>query len=429
MNARVFVVDGVRTPFLGRRPESGSFSPADLAVWAGRALLSRSPVRPERVDEMILGCMTPPLGDGHIARTVALRLGLGMDAQAFSVQRQGASGLQALSCAYDRLSAQRTHLVVAGGTDVAHIASMRRTLGLRGVARLYAAKFGPRRLAPLYDFLSSKLRSAPSPPFDVGHFVGQGIGGRGAEIIAQRFGINRLAQDRYAAQSHERAASAWKAGRFDGEVEAIYGSNGAFYVADDAVRAGVTFEQLAELPALFDPPYGTVTAGNSAVMVDGAALLLLASEAAVKRFGLTVMAEIVGYAWAGVDPARRRLGMVHAIAKLLRAHNLKLGDLAHIELNEESSAHVLACQSACAADDYAHDELHREAPLGVIDPARLNPHGGALAMGHSFGASGARLALHVARSLQEQQGALGVVALCAGGGDAGAMLIRGGFVS
>ncbi len=427
MSARVFIVDGSRTPFLKARNEPGPFSAADLAVMAGRALLARQSFRAEDLDEVILGCVIAAPDEANIARIVGLRLGTGPAVPAFTVQRNCASGLQAIASAFDRISSGRAHLILAGGTEAMSRAPIQWNIAMsRWLARFLRAKNVEQKLKSLADFRLSHLKPVFSLLLGLSDPVVGLSMGQTAEIVAHRFAIGRVAQDSFALQSHQRLARAQEAGVLQNEIEAVYESNGKFHTEDDGVRPDTTLEKLAQLKPVFDRHYGTVTSGNSSQITDGAALLVLASETMVKRERLPVLGEILDHAWAGVDPAQMGLGPVHATAKLLTAHKLGMDDIAQFELNEAFSAQVLACQAAFASADYAREELALDAPLGAIDPARLNPQGGAVALGHPVGATGARLVLHLARSLQTQPGALGLATLCIGGGQGGAMLVRAG---
>ncbi len=430
MTARVFIVDGARTPFLKVRDEPGPFSAADLAVAATRALLARQPFDAEDLDQVILGCVIAAPDEANIARIVGLRVGTGFAVPAYTVQRNCASGLQAVASAYDDIRAGRAHLVLAGGTEAMSRAPIQWNMAMsRWLARLYRAKTPARRLRALADFRLGHLRPVFSLLLGLRDPVVSLSMGQTAEIVAHRFHIERLAQDSYALQSHQRVAASQADGLLRDEVEPLYGSRGESYGQDDGVRPDTDLEKLGRLKPVFDRRFGGVTSGNSSQITDGAAVVLLASEAMVQRRRLPVLAEIVDHAWAGVDPAQMGLGPVHATAKLLHAHGLSIEDLRHVELNEAFSAQVLACQAAFASPAYAKEELGLDAPLGAIDPARLNPHGGAVALGHPVGATGARLVLHLARSLRDQPGAFGLATLCIGGGQGGAMLIRGGGAS
>ncbi|MDA8389900.1 MAG: acetyl-CoA C-acetyltransferase [Gammaproteobacteria bacterium] len=425
MTARVFIVDGARTPFLKARNEPGPFSAAELALIAGRALMSGQAVQASDLDHVILGCVIPAPDEANIARIVGLRLGTGVAVPAFTVQRNCASGLQALATAFDQIRAGRAHLVLAGGTEAmsrapiqwngsmsAWLAQMRRAR--TPIARARALmRLRPAHLRPVFSLLLGL-----SDPV-VGLSMGQT-----AEIVAARFGIDRRAQDAYALESHQRVLRAQEQDGFRDEIETAYEPTGRYHAQDDGVRADSDLEQLARLKPAFERPFGSVTSGNSSQITDGAALLLLASEEAVYRHDLPVIAEILDHDWAGVDPAQMGLGPVHATARLLARQQLRIDDMAHVELNEAFAGQVLACQAAFASAAYARDELGLDQPLGAIDATRLNPDGGAIAIGHPVGATGARLVLHLAKALRRRGGGLGLATLCIGGGQGGAMLVR-----
>jgi acetyl-CoA C-acetyltransferase len=421
--ARVFVVDGARTPFLKAR-NPGPFSAADLAVGCGR------PFAPDQLDEVIVGCVIPAADEANIARIIALRLGCGKRVPAQTVQRNCASGLQALASAAERIRLGEAHLILAGGTEAMSRAPVQwnlamatwlsglmqsRSLGQRMRAML---KFRPSQLQPVYALLLGL--TDPVVKLSMGQT---------AEILANRFAISRDAQDAYALQSHRRLAAAFDAGHMADEVEPLYDTGGRYYFEDTGLRRDTDLAQLAKLRPVFDPKYGQVTSGNSSQVTDGAAMLVLASEDAVKRYQLPVLGEWLGHAWAGVDPSQMGLGPVHAVAQLLTRHHVKMQDLTQMELNEAFAAQVLACQAAWDSVDYARTELGLDSPLGAMDPERLNPDGGAISSGHPVGASGARLVLHLYKSLKRRGGGLGVTTLCIGGGQGGAMLARVGGVN
>ncbi len=419
----VYVVDGSRTPFLKARGQPGPFSAADLALGAGRPLLARQPFEPDAFDEVILGCVMPGPDEANIARVVALRLGCGKRVPAWTVQRNCASGMQALDCAWHHIATGRSDLVLAGGTE-----SMSRApvlLGLDMVGWLGAwngaksvgarlkllARLRPAHFRPVIGL----LRGLTDPV--VGLSMGQT-----AENLAWRFGITREAMDEFALRSHQRLAQALDEGRL-GEIETVYDTAGRFYEHDDGLRRDSAMEKLARLKPVFDRPFGLVTAGNSAQVTDGAALLILASEDAVAEHGLPVMGRIEDCQWAGVDPAEMGLGPVHAVARLLRRHRLSMERIDYWEINEAFAAQVLAVLAAWRDKDYCRAELGRRTPLGEVDPERLNVDGGGISLGHPVGASGARIVLHLLHVLQRTASRRGIATLCIGGGQGGAMLL------
>ncbi|UCH53233.1 MAG: acetyl-CoA C-acetyltransferase [Pseudomonadota bacterium] len=421
----VYVVDGARTPFLKARGEPGPFAAADLAVAAARPVLARLPFAPSEIDEVIVGCVIPAADEANIARIIALRLGCGKHVPAYTVQRNCASGLQALASAAERIALGQAHLVLAGGTEAMSRAPIQWNHAMSGwLAQMMRAKSLSGRAQALVRFKLSYLQPVYALLLGLTDPLVKLNMGQTAEILAQRFGISREEQDAYALQSHQRLAAAFDDGSLAGEVEPLYDTRGNVALEDNGLRRDSDMQQLAKLKPVFDRKYGVVTSGNSSQVTDGAAMLMLASEEAVKRHNLPVMGELKGHAWAGVDPSQMGLGPVHAVARLLAARKIQMNDLKHLELNEAFAAQVLACQAAWASGDYARDELGLDAPLGSMDPARLNPQGGAIACGHPVGASGARIVLHMLHALRRAGGGMGVATLCIGGGQGGAMLVE-----
>jgi len=422
---RVFVVDGARTPFLKARGSLGEFSAADLAVAAARPVLARLPFQPSAFDEVIVGCVIPAPDEANIARLIALRLGCGKSVPAYTVQRNCASGLQALSNARERIALGNAHLILAGGTEamsrapiqwnaamVTWLAGMMRARN--PIQRLGAiARFRPAQLKPVFTLLLGL--TDPLVKLNMGQT---------AEVVAHRFGIGRERMDEYALASHQRLSAAYDAGHMNDEITHLYDSRGNVYFEDTGLRRDTDMAQLAKLKPAFDRKYGQVTSGNSSQVTDGAAMLVVASEQAVKEYNLPVLGELLGDAWAGVEPGQMGLGPVHAVAKLLKQFNLKMTDLAQMELNEAFAAQVLGCQAAWDSADYCRTELGLDAPIGKMDATRLNPEGGAVAIGHPIGASGARITLHLLRSLKRKGGGKGIATLCIGGGQGGAMLVN-----
>ncbi len=245
--------------------------------------------------------------------------------------------------------------------------------------------------------------------------------GQTAENLAWRFGLNRRQMDEFAAESHRRALAGRAAGHF-GEIVPLIDAQGKVYAEDDGVREDSTVERLAKLRPVFDKPYGNITAGNSSQISDGAALLLLASEQAVERWQLKPIGRIVDSQWAGLDPAMMGLGPVHAATPILQRHGLGLNDLDAWEINEAFAAQVLACLAAWQDESYCREQLGLDGPLGTLDTAKLNADGGAVAIGHPVGASGARIVLHVLHRLTPGQ--KGMATICIGGGLGGAMLVE-----
>jgi acetyl-CoA C-acetyltransferase len=426
MHQSIHVVDGTRTPFLKARNRPGPFAASDLAVQAGRELLLRQRFAPTDLDEVILGCASPSPDEVNIGRVVALRMGCGKKVPGWTVMRNCASGMQALDSAIANIRGGRSDLVLAGGVDALSRAPLlysdRMVLWF---ARFSAAKtFGEKagaflRLNPaaLFTPIIGIVKGLTDPM--VGLLMGQT-----AENLAFRFGITRREMDEFSAKSHQRVLAAQKDGHFTGEIAPLFDGEGNLYEKDDGVREDSTPANLAKLKPFFDRKYGNVTAGNSSQITDGAAWLVLASDTAVAKYQLPVLGTILDSEWAGLDPAQMGLGPVHAATPLLKRHGLKLDDIDAWEINEAFAAQVIACLRAWADDAYCRAELGQDGPLGKLDEAKLNVDGGAIALGHPVGASGARIVLHLLNVLKRTKAKRGIAAICIGGGLGGAMLVE-----
>jgi acetyl-CoA C-acetyltransferase len=420
----VYVVDGSRTPFLKARGRLGPFPAAELAVQAGRALLARLPIEPAQLDEVILGCVMPGPDEVNISRVIALRLGCGKKVPAWTVQRNCASGMQALDNAAMNIATGRSDLILAGGVEsMSHAPILLNEHMVNWLADFNGAKSVGQKIKAISQLRGKHLtpvigllRGLTDPV--VGLSMGQT-----AENLAYRFGITRDQMDAFAVESHRRLARAQDEKHLP-EVEAIYDTRGKVYLADDGLRRDSSVEALAKLKPVFDRPVGKVTAGNSAQVTDGAALLLLASEAALNKYQLPVLGRIVDVEWAGLDPAQMGLGPAHAMAPILKRHRFKPDKIDYWEINEAFAAQVIACTEAWKDADYCKNELGYREPIGEIDYSRLNVDGGGVSMGHPVGASGARIVLHLLQVLKRTGTKRGMASLCIGGGQGGAMLVE-----
>lgn len=422
----VYIVDGSRTPFLKAKGKPGNFAAVDLALGCARPLLARQPFSAEQLDEVIVGCMMPGPDEANIARVIALRLGCGKKVPAWTVQRNCASGMQALDSAAADISLGRANLVLAGGVEaMSHSPVLLNNEMVGWLGRLAMSKkpldklktfaaLRPHYLKPIIGL----LRGLTDPV--VGLSMGQT-----AENIAHRFNIDRLAMDTFAVRSHQRLASAQESGVLK-EIEALYDRNGHVFLNDDGVRTDSSVERLAKLRPVFDRQFGNVTAGNSAQITDGAAMLLLASEEAVKEFKLPVMGKLLDSHWAGLEPAQMGLGPVHSITPILQRNELSLNDIDYWEINEAFAAQVLGCLAAWQDESYCKDELGLDGIMGTLDQNKLNIDGGGVSLGHPVGASGARIVLHLLSVLERNKAKRGIASLCIGGGQGGAMLIERG---
>lgn len=420
----VFIVDGSRTPQLKAGGPPGPFRASDLALMAARQLLQRMPFDASALDEVIFGCVSSGPDEANIARVVSLRLGCGEQVPAFSVQRNCASGMQALDNAALDIASGKAELVLAGGAEamshhpvllnnamVAWLAHWNRARGpgarLKALKKLKLSHFKP---------IVAILHGLTDPV--VGLSMGQT-----AEQLAADFNISREQMDRYAMRSHQRLAAAMENGHLQ-EIVPLYDNQGNVYTADDGVRPDSTLEKLARLKPVFDRPIGTVTAGNSAQITDGATCLLLASGKAVERRQLPVLGRILDSQWAGLDPARMGLGPVYAMAPILQRQQFDSTDIDYWEINEAFAAQILACLQAWRDADFCTGTLKLPKAFSAIPEERLNIDGGGISLGHPVGASGARIVLHLLKVLERKQARRGMASLCIGGGQGGAMLLE-----
>ena len=425
MTREVFIVDGARTPFLKARTGPGPFSAADMATAAGSALLLRQPFAPEQLDEVILGCASPAADEVNIGRVVALRMGCGDAVPGWTVMRNCASGMQALDSAAANIRLGRSELVLAGGVDALSHAPL---LFSEAMTRWLANWFATRNVGQKLRALKSLPLRHLAPVVGImkgltDPVIGQ-LMGQTAENLAFKFGITRAEMDAFAVHSHQRVVAAQDAGHYADEIVPLIGRDGTVFAADDGVRHDSSVEALAKLKPFFDKKYGRITPGNSSQISDGAAWLVLASAAAVERHGLQPRGRIVDSQWAALAPAQMGLGPVHAAMPILQRHGLAPNDLDVWELNEAFAAQVIACLRAFDDDDYCRQHFGVEAAPGAPDTARLNVDGGAVALGHPVGASGARIVLHLLNVLHRTGGQRGLASICIGGGQGGAMLVE-----
>lgn len=419
----VYVVDGARTPFLKMKSEPGAFSASDLAVACGKELLARQPFTPDKFEHVVIGCAGPSEEEANIARIIALRLGCQNQVPAFTVQRNCASGLQAIDSAQELIREGRADLVLAGGTEAMSRAPLLLSSKMvHWMAKMRSSKSAGAKLQALLKFRPSYLTPVIALLKGLTDPVVNMNMGQTAQELAFRFGISRKEMDQFAMHSHLRALNAQKESLFD-EIAILYGNDGAVLEQDDGVRADSSIDKLAKLKPVFEK-FGSITAGNSSQISDGAALVILASEKAVRKYQLPVLAKIVDIKWAALDPAVMGLGPVHAMTPLLKENNLSLNDIDHIEINEAFAAQVIACVKAWDDESYCKEFLNLSSKIGEVNTEKLNPEGGAIALGHPVGASGARLVLHCARMMQKNNTNLAMASLCIGGGQGGAILLE-----
>ena len=420
----VWILGGVRTPFARAGTVLRHLSVVELGRLAAGELLARHELDPVRLDEVILGNCAQPAEAANVARVIALRAGIPERVPGLTVHRNCASGMESVGLAAERIQLGRARLVLAGGVEsmsqIPLLFPPEFAVWLEGLAR---AKHPLARLRAALRFRPALLRPRPAL-LDALHDPVCGLGmGETAEILAREFDLGRELQDGFALLSHERAVAARE--RLREEIVPVFPPPACELVRDDAgPREGQTLEQLARLRPFFDRRNGTVTVGNACPVTDGAVALLVGGEEAAGDWPSPPLGRVRAWAVAGLSPRRMGLGPVHAIARVLDETGLTLGDFDLFEINEAFAAQVLACLEAAKSAPFARAELSRERALGEIPLERLNVNGGAIALGHPVGASGARLLLTLLLEMRRRGAKRGLAALCVGGGQGAAFVLE-----
>lgn len=421
----IAVVEGVRTPFVKAFGVLAEVPAHELGRRVTQSVLDRAEVRPEQVDQVIFGNVATPPDAPNVARVIALRAGIPQDRIAHSVHRNCASGMEAITTAAQLLQLGEAKTIVAGGTEsMSQIPLLvsREATGL--LLQLSKARSWWPKLRTLLRIRPRHFRPVPGVQLGLTDPVCGLLMGETAEVLAEEFHISREEQDRYALQSHLRAVAAQRNYVLDQEITPIFLETARQEVKEDiGPRPDQTLQALAKLKPFFKPE-GRVTVGNSCMLTDGAAAVVLMPGEAARAEGRTPLGYLRAYTFVGCDPRRMGLGPVFATSKLLESTQLRLQDIDLIELNEAFAAQVLACERAFTSDEFARKELGRTAALGEIDRERLNRNGGAIALGHPVGATGTRLVITLLSELRRRGLHRGLATLCVGGGQGAALLLE-----
>lgn len=428
---RLVIVDGVRTPFCKMGSDLARFGADELGRIAVSALLTRTGLDPARLDEVIFGCVGQPAEAANIARVIALRAGVPAHVPAMTVHRNCASGLESLTTAYERMAAGRGSIYIVGGTEsMSQAPLLFKYSTAEKFAKLARARSTGQKLQALAAFRPSDFQPRIGLQLGLTDPVCGLNMGETAELLAREHGISRELQDAFALESHLRAVAAKD--RLAAEICPVFpagagaGSRARQSVVetDNGPRPGQTMEALARLKPVFDRCHGTVTAGNASQITDGAVALLVMTEDKAVELGFRPLGALTGYAYAGCDPARMGLGPVFAIAKAEEKLGLTLDHADLVELNEAFAAQALAVLKCLKSEDFARQHLGRTRHLGKVDKERLNVNGGAIALGHPVGATGARLILTSLKELERRQAKRALVSLCVGGGQGAAIWLE-----
>ena len=422
---RVAVVTGLRTPFAKSGTVYGHLSALDLGKLVVAELVQRSGIDPASVQEVVFGNVIPSVKAPNIAREIVLGTGLPRKIPGYTVGKACASANQAITAAADMIFRGYADTVVAGGAE-----------SLSDIPILFSKNFSDALVsASKQKSMGGKLGAftkirpkdlAPDAPAIAESTTGLTMG-ESAEKMAKENGITREAQDKFALQSHQRAAAATASGRFKDEVMTVVVPPQFDNIVenDNLIRGDSTLESMAKLRPVFDRKYGTITAANASPLTDGAAAVLLMSEEKAKSLGLKPIGFLRSYAYAATDPFDQLLqGPVFALPTALERAKLELKDIGVIEMHEAFAAQVLSNIQWMGSKKIAEQKLNRPEPIGDIDPEKINRTGGSIALGHPFGATGARIVTTVCNELQKTGEQYGLVTVCAAGGIGVAMVLE-----
>ena len=423
-NGKAVVVDGARSPFV---KSFGAFEDCDALELVSRVvdgLVRRTLLDPKELDEIACGVVLPQPKNPNVARDAVLNLGLPGHIHGYTLNRACASSLQTIADAAKTIAFGQPHFILAGGVEVlSDVPIVYSKSARKFLVKLSKAKTPAAKLALLAKFSPSAW--LPKPPTISEPLTGLTMGEH-SEIMAKLNGITRADQDALAVRSHTRAAKAQEAGILDQEVIPIWPSPKFLECVDkdNLIRKDSTLEAMAGLRPAFDRKYGTITAGNASPLTDGAAFSLIADEERARSLGLKAKARIKDFIFIGVNPYEQLLiGPALAIPLLAKRNGLAINDIGRFELHEAFSAQVLCCINSMDSNDFCETHLGSKA-FGRIPDDCLNVNGGAIALGHPFGATGSRLVNSMANELIRSDKQFGMIAICAAGGMAGAMLLE-----
>ena len=427
MKERLAIIDGGRSPFCKAGSALKTMQADQLGAVVVRELMARSVLDYHDIDEVIMGNVAQPGHAANIARVIALQGGFPTSTCAYTVNRNCASGMEAMTTAANKILAGEIEVALVGGSE-----------SMSSIPLLYSpqmTQFFLRMMQAKTPIAKLKVLSQFRLPF-LKPIIGIELGltdpvcglnmGETAEVLTREFGITREQQDQFALNSHQQAIKAQQGGKFEDEIMSI--AIGPQYQhiqhVDNGPREDQTLANLAKLRPYFDRLAGSVTVGNACPITDGAVALTVMSESKAKEMGLTPLGYLTDYSYAGLEGSRMGLGPVYATTKLLQKSGLAISDFDLIELNEAFAAQVIANQHAFASKSFAQQYLQSSQAIGELDPSKLNVNGGAIALGHPVGATGGRLILTLLHELRRQGLQRGLATLCIGGGQGAALVLE-----
>jgi acetyl-CoA acetyltransferase family protein len=423
----VVIVDGLRTPFVKAWTDFMQVTAHDLGSLVSRELLERNNIAVDKINEVIFGNIAQPPEAANVARIIALQAGIPQNIPSFTVQRNCASGMEAIANAFYRIQAGEGDLYLSGGTEsMSRIPLLFNESATKWFGKLSKAKSLGQRLGTILKFKFGFLN--PIIGLQLGltdGFCGLNMG-ETAEILAKEFNISREEQDEFAMISHNRAEKATKEGLFKEEIVPVPvpPKYERMIDEDNGIRMGQNMEALAKLKTVFDRQNGTVTAGNASQITDGAAAVLVMTEEKAKELNLKPLGRIRSFAFAGLDPSRMGLGPAFATPLALERAGVAMNDFDRIEINEAFAAQVLANLKIFESEALSKKYLNRDKAIGAIDKEILNVNGGAIALGHPVGASATRLIITLLKEMNRKDLNLGLATLCVGGGQGAAFVLE-----
>jgi len=431
MKERIAVISGLRSPMGKAGGALKNISASDLGAGIAKEVILRSKIDVNLIDEVIIGNVAQPADSANIARVIALKAGVNERVPAFTVHRNCASGMEAFTSAFVRINAGYGNLMLVGGAEsMSNIPLFYGKKMTETFAKLSKAKTLIEKIKVVKGFRLKDLTPTIGLVQGLTDPISGLIMGCTAENVARDFLVGREEQDNFSLSSHQKAESAIARGIFKDEIVPLFNNdekNPAMISEDEGVRKGQKIEDLKKLKPYFQKVDGTVTVGNSSQITDGSAFAIVAKESYAlqlqQKYGCEILGYIRDFDYAGLEPSRMGMGPVFATAKLLDRTGFKLNDFDLIEINEAFSAQVLGCVEGFASSEFCNEVFNRPA-YGKIDLNKLNVNGGAIALGHPVGMSGARIIIHLLRELKRRNQNLGLATLCIGGGQGGACILE-----
>ncbi len=422
----VYIIDGKRSPHAKAGTDLKDVDAPFLGAYLVRHMMDNTSIPYNEVDEVIFGNTGTPAKYPNISRVIALEAGLDKKTSAYSVHRNCASGMEAVSQAFMKIASGRCDVIIAGGVESM---SQMPLIYNKEMTELFVNVMKSRTVSDKLKAVSSFRPPFLSPIIAIEQgltdpFCGLNMG-QTAEVLAREFGLTREQQDEYANKSHHKAIAATEAGKFDDEIlPLLYGEKLSKILSKDVgPRGNSTVEGLGKMKPYFEKRSGTVTVGNSCPITDGGSALMFASEEAVEKYNLKPIAKMIDFHFHGLEPERMGMGPLLAMDGVFKRTGLGVNDMDLFEINEAFAAQLMAVTEASNDAEIAK-RFGLESALGEISEEKLNVNGGAIALGHPVGSTGSRLIVTLMHELKRRKAKYGVASLCIGGGQGGACIIE-----